>query len=326
MNDHRVDDLLRGSVPSESSEARERARIRLRRAIAQESAASAPRRHRRPLVALVAAVIVAVVSAIVLQITLPPGSGGPGRSAADEIHELGRLSTGQQPLRLGPDDYIYSHILEFRPQSVEGQGGEYILAIKADVESWYAKDGSGGRETTYQEVEFVSPLDRDNWVEAGSPSLPEVGTTDTERFSPGELAIFAMEGLPTDPDNLRTALQNDVVIATGEGDVSMLSSIGSLLGQENLSAELRQALFDVAATIPSVTVRHGVVDDVGRPAVSVTATDASGDTTLFFDQEDARLLGSSGDHPPAEGHPPFTEWRVYLDSSLVSDIGQRPPN
>ena len=59
MNDHMIGELLRaGTYPFESPEARERARMRLRAAIAREEAAPT-RRHRR-LLALVAAAAVAV--------------------------------------------------------------------------------------------------------------------------------------------------------------------------------------------------------------------------------------------------------------------------
>jgi hypothetical protein len=83
-------------------------------------------------------------------------------------------------------------------------------------------------------------------------------------------------------------------------------------------------LFDVAATIPSVTVQYGVEDHAGRPAVSLTATDESGDSTLFFDRSDAQLLGSSFELPAAAGRPVLTQWTVYLDSGVVSKIGERP--
>jgi hypothetical protein len=324
VNDHKIDGLLRGAVPAEATKARERARTRLRAAIGREMAP--PLRRRRRLAPLVAAALLVVGGLLALQIALPPGPGGPRLSAAEEIGKLGRLSLDQRALKLGPDDYLYTHVLEFRSQSYGDQSSEYVLAVKAEVESWYASDGSGARETTYRDVVFASPLDRENWVKAGSPPVPEVGVSDSERFSSGELAIFAVEDLPTDPDDLRTALENDVVIETGGGDVSMLSSIGSLLSQENLSGDLRRALFEVAATIPSVTVQYEVADEAGRAAVAVTASDVSGDTRLFFAESDARLLGSSVDYPPEDGHAPFTEWRVYLDSGLVSDIGQRPPN
>ena len=322
MNDQQLDDLVRGSVPLESLEARERARLRLRAAIAREDVAAM--RRRRRVVGLIAAAVLAMVGILVLQVVLPPGSGGPRLSAAEEIRKLGRVSADQEPLTPGPDGYIYSHYLEQRQQSYGGERNQYIFDVRADVESWLGNDRSGGRDTTIEQVGFVSPLDRENWVKAGSPPPPAVGPTEPERYGPGELAVFAVDQLPTDPVALRNAIEKGDVIGTAPGDVNLLKTIGTLLSQENLSPELRQALFEVAATIPSVTVQYDVKDYVGRSSVVVTATDESGDSKLFFDQSSAQLLGTSVDYPAADGRPAFTEWRAYLDSGIVSQIGDRP--
>jgi hypothetical protein len=161
-------------------------------------------------------------------------------------------------------------------------------------------------------------------MEAGSPPLPQVGPTHPVRYERGELTYFAVESLPTDPEELRSALDKQVGITTEAADVALLSYIGTLLAQENLTPELRQALFDVAATIPSVSVRDDATDHSGRSAVAVTATDVSGETSLFFDRSNAQLLGSSVDYPAADGHAAFTEWHVYLGSGIVSKVGERP--
>jgi hypothetical protein len=320
MNDDKVDQLLRGNVALESPEARERARMRLRAAIAREESSHA--RRRRRFLSLAAAAAAVVVGLLVLQVLLPPGSGGPRLSAAEEIRHLGHLSVAQASIQLGANEYIYRHYLEHSRQSPSDEV-DYNLAETANVESWFANDGSGVRETTLRDVEFESSIDHQNWVNAGSPALPEVGLPKHERFAPGELAFFAVETLPTDPAQLRSALQNDDVIDTGEGDANLLGSIGILLSQENLSPELRQALFEVAASIPSVSVQYGVKDYAGRLAVSVMASDGLVHTILFFDQSDAQLLSTSVASPPADGRPAFTEWTAYLESVIVSRIGDR---
>jgi hypothetical protein len=154
--------------------------------------------------------------------------------------------------------------------------------------------------------------------------LPEIGLTKTEPYSSKGLPYYKVDTLPTDPTELRIALEKGDVIETGQGDANLLVAIGILLSQDTLSPELRAALFELAASIPSVSVEYGVKDFVGRPAVSVMASDGSVDTKLFFDQVDARLLGYSVDTPPAEGRPAFTDSTVYLDFGIVSKIGERP--
>ena len=321
MNDHMIDELLRGNVPFDSPEARERARMRLRAAIAREEAAPT-RRHRR-LLALVAAAAVAVVGLLVLQVVLPPGSGGPRLSAAEEVRHLGRLSTALETVPVGPNDYVYSHILEYARQTPSDEG-DYDVAVTMDLETWVAMDGSGARETTLRQADLASPADRQKWLDAGSPPLPEVGVTTPERFSSKGLPYYAVETLPTDPTALRKALDSGDVIETGEGDANLLVAIGILLSQDTLSTELRAALFELAASIPSVSVEYGVKDYEGRTAVSVMASDGSVDTKLFFDESDAKLLSTSVSLPPADGRPAFTAWTVYLGSGVVSKIGARP--
>ncbi len=266
-----------------------------------------------------------VAAILVLQVVLPPGSGGPGLSAAQEIRRLGRLSVANEPtIALGPSQYVYVQTLDWTKQAQGDLSIEYDIAVEAKTEFWIAKDGSGRRDTTLQQVNFVSELDRDNWVQLGSPPLPQVGDTDQARYAPGDLHFFTVEGLPTDPEELRRVLEKGNVIDIGDGAVNVLSSIGSLLSQENLSPELRLALFEVAATTPGISVQYDVTDPQGRPAVSITATDVSGDTKVFLDQSDGRLLAFSVDYPAGEGHAAFTEWHVYLESGIVSKIGERP--
>jgi hypothetical protein len=161
-------------------------------------------------------------------------------------------------------------------------------------------------------------------LDAGSPALPAVGVTRSDHFVAGDLRYFDIGRLPTNPTDLRGVLEEDPDFAGGEGDANLLVRIGDLLSQENLSPELRQALFEVAAAIPSATVQFGVEDHAGRAAVSVMAPDESAVTTLFFDPSDAELLGTSVVYPPADGRPSFAEWRLYLGSGVVSKIGDRP--
>jgi hypothetical protein len=315
MNDHEIDELLRrGNVLLEDLDARERARVRLRALIAHEEAA--PARRRRRLLGLVAAAAAVVVGLLVLQILLPPGAGGPRLSAAEELRRLGRLSTALKSVGVGPNDYVYSHTLEHAKQTPTDEG-DYNLAVTMEVETWLATDGSGARETTPRQVVLASSVDHQKWLDAGSPPLPEVGKTTPERFSANGLPYYAVETLPTDPTALRNALDSGDVIETGEGDANLLVAIGILLSQDTLSSELREALFEVAASIPSVSVEYGVKDNSGRPAVSVMASDGSVDTKLFFDESDARLLGTSVALPPAEGRPAITGWTVYLVSGIV---------
>jgi hypothetical protein len=318
-----IEEILRGDVRASDPGARERARSRLRATITEEIERSPYRRRSRWTVLAIASAVAA--SIFILQLLLPPGPAGPGLSAAAEIRHMGELSAGRSALPAGPSEFIYQRYEEARPDSgTTMSGSSFFFDVLVVVETWSAADGSGFKETTYKSVEFASPLDRQNWEQAGSPPLVPTKPVHDESEQPGSLAVYDVDSLPTDPDTLRAALADGSVIVPGEGSRNLLSTIGTLLAQGNLSGDLRQALFEVAATIPGISVEHDVVDRHERAAVAVTATDGSTQIRLFFDPADAGFLGREITHPPEGVHPETIEWRAYLESGVVSSIGERP--
>jgi hypothetical protein len=318
-----IEEILRGDVHASDPGARERARSRLRATITEETDRSPHRKRSRWTVLAIASAVAA--SLLVLQLLLPPGPAGPVLSAAAEIRHLGELSAGRSVLPAGPSEFIYQRYEEARPDSgTTMSGSSFFFDVRAVVETWSAADGSGYKETTYEQVEFASPLDRENWKEAGSPQLMPTGPVGHDTSKPGSLAFYAVDDLPTDPDALRAALTDGSVIVPGEGSRNLLSTIGTLLAQGNLAGDLRQALFEVAATISGVTIEHNVLDPRQRTATAVTATDGPIQTRLLFDPTDASLLGWEFTHPPDGDHAGAIEWRAYVESAVVSDVGERP--
>ena len=316
MNEDRIDALLRGHVPAIDEAAEERARRRLRAAIDRELA---PVRDRGGKIVWAVAVAALVSVLVGLQILLPPGPGGPARGAAEEIRRLGQISRAQPVVVAGRSDYFYRRYEQLGVEAGGSSESEYNLSVRVSVESWLRSDGSGARATTYKQVGFVSSLDRENWLQEGGP-IPATGDVKTERFQEGGLSVYPVEDLPSDPNALRRVIDGGSVITPGEGSAGLLSTIGLLLAQQDLSPDLRQGLFEVAATIPDVSVQADALDPIGRIAEAVIATDASGDFTLYFDPSDARILGWSSDHLAYQGHPAYTEWVVYLDADVVRRI------
>jgi hypothetical protein len=321
----RIEELLRGDVPAEDPTARERARVRLRAIIGFENVRP-PARRRPRLVAFAAASLAAAVVLLVLQLLLPVGPAGPRLSAAAEVRQLGRLSSQQTSLEVNDSEYLYRREEEVGPEGhiFVVESTQYNLRIHAIVERWIASDGAGRTRTTYQSVDFASAEDRQAWRAGGSPELPTMGKPIDEDYATGGLRHYEVEDLPTEPADLELALAQGHVIAEAPGDANRLSTIGILLAQGDASSDLRQALFEVAAGIPGVVVDNEASDPVGRPAVSVSVTDASGETQLFFDPIDASLLGSTRSHPATDEGPASTEWHAYRAWGVVSDVGDRP--
>ncbi len=324
MTSDRIEDLLRGDVPARDPAARERARVRLRAAMAL--AESPPRRRSRWL-AYAAASSVAAVLLVLLQLMLPPlGPAGPRLSAAAEVRQLGVLSSRQTSLQIGASDYLYrreEQILHVGNEAIGVGTTSYTLQIHAIVESWITSDGSGQIRTLYRSVDFVSEEDRLAWEAAGSPPLPPIGEPIEEDSASGGRKLYAVEALPTQPAPLEQALDEGKIIATAAGDANRLSTIGTLLAQGNASPDLRRALFEVAAEIPGVVVTQQATDPLGRAAVWVSASDSDGETRLYFDPIDASLLASTRSHP-ADSGAAGPAWHMYLESGVVSAIGEQP--
>jgi hypothetical protein len=321
----RIEELLRGDVPPEDPVARERARARLRATIGHEHVQS-PVRRRLRLAAFAAASLAAAVVLLVLQLLLPIGPAGPRLSAAAEIRQLGRISSQQTSLEVNDSEFLYRREEEDGPEgyTLIEANIEYALRIHAIVERWTASDGSGETRISYQSVDFASVEDRQSWRAAGSPELPAIGTPIEEDYTKGGLPFYAVEELPTQPDTLERALAEGQAIAPAPGNANRLSTIGTLLAQGNASPALRQALFEVAAGIPGVVVDQQATDPIGRAAISVSVTDTSGETRLFFDPIDASLLGSLRSHPATDEGSGSMEWQAYRAWGVASTLGERP--
>jgi hypothetical protein len=155
------------------------------------------------------------------------------------------------------------------------------------------------------------------------PSIPKAGEVDWTPYGKSDLPYYPVQGLPTDPDALRTALTDGSVIEAAPGDLNLLSTIGTLLSQEEVPSDLRHALFEVAASIPMVGVELDVLDPLGRAAVVISFSDDSGTTRLYFDPDDARFLGRSESLSASGEFSSVVSWRAYLARGVVSDIGER---
>jgi hypothetical protein len=226
----------------------------------------------------------------------------------------------------GPSDFVYQR-MEVQTQKVTHlltSGSSFALDIHATVESWLATDGSGRVVTTYTSVSFASDQDRAVWEDNGKPAIPSTGDVVQEPYLKSGLAYYPIDKLPTDPTALRAALNDGSVIEPAPGDLNLLSTIGTLLSQEDVPSDLRHALFEVAASIPTVGVEHDVLDPIGRQAVAISFVDDAGATRLFFDPTDAKFLGRSETFVSEGGGPGVIDWSAYLERGVVSDLGERP--
>ena len=201
MDSAYLEGLLRGDVSATDTDARERARLRLRAAIAEESLPLRPPHQRRRRWVLAAA-SASLALVLLLVEALLPGGAGPPRGAASEIRQLGTLAARQEPLPVGPSDFIYQRMEVQRQQITQllTSGSSFTLDIRANIESWLATDGSGKVLTTYETVSFASDEDRAVWEQAGKPEMRQDWRRDPGAIQPIRSLLRPGEATSDRPD------------------------------------------------------------------------------------------------------------------------------
>lgn len=201
----------------------------------------------------------------------------------------------------------------------------YSLLIHATREVWIASDGSGYIREVTEQPQFMGERDRRRWIAAGQPTVGP--GADLKRFGQGELYYEDLSGLPTDPDDLYEVVSERARGSENSHDAEMLTIIGDLLHETVAPPELRQALYEVAARIPSIKLVGPTTDSAGRTGTVVAITsDDSGSLTrteLVFDEETSKLLGKRHvllervawvDHEP----PTIVASTLYLSGNVSS--------
>jgi hypothetical protein len=212
-----------------------------------------------------------VAAAVVLLLVVLPTSVGPSKASA----ALSRLASkaATVPTSLNPGQYAYTEVevTESTPAATE----------TATVQTWVAADGSGRRVTT------TGPT---------PPAVPSNEPTTIETFGPGTgsevngpIPIYDVSGLPTDPSALAQILNNENpgaqslgTLPTGIKSLNYVSSCSSaacslferavaLLQDPDVgdSPAVRQALFQVLATVPGVQLLGTTTDQSGQSGVGM---------------------------------------------------------
>jgi hypothetical protein len=209
------------------------------------------------------------------------------------------VGTGWQPTRslaLRPGEYFY-----LRVESVHlGDDGHV-----RDEETWWALDGSG-------EV-------RNRSTRQDKYPYPPSGIYEESDFP---IWLRHVQGLSTDASVLAGQLREDPW-NWGDGPESerLWDLIGFLLLETpSATPELRAALFAVASGIDGVTATESDADPIGRPAISLSFSDAKDGITwtMYFDRGTHQAMAwAFRYHRGGEG------W-VSLGSGIVGSSGVRP--
>jgi hypothetical protein len=316
-------------APETDDAAKARAWARLQREIASEEpfrtrATPTPisDRDRRPLprrrYAVLAGIAAAIAFiAIVLQVVLPSGSGGPQVSAASELRRLADLAATIQPVGPGTG-FLYTDVESEGIGSGEDltSGLSWDLLVRERLQTWVTADGSGRQVTTVERVDFASPADRTRWIRAGRPALP---TSAVDRYGPQGLPLFDVASLPSDPKGLRRAIHAGHVIEEAPGPLGIFTGIGDLLAQPNTPPDVRRGLLELAAETPGITLEPGITDPLGRPGEGFTFRVEPSTETLIIDPGTARVLATVRVDPQGR-----TSWSAYVADAAVPTATTTP--
>ena len=314
-------------APEADDAAKARAWARLQREIASEqpsrtSPAPLSQRDRRPPPRRRHAVLLGIAAAmafiaIVLQVVLPSGSGGPAVSAASELRRLADLAATIQPVRPGTG-FLYTDVESEGIGSGEDvtSGLSWDFFVRERLQTWVSADGAGRQVTTVSRVDFASPADRTRWVRAGRPPLP---TSRFERYGPGGLAIFHVASLPSDPKELRKAIHAGHVIEEPPGPLGIFTGIGDLLAQPNTPPDVRRGLLELAAEIPGITLEPGITDPLGRPGEGFAFQVEPSMETLIIDPGTAHVLATIRVDPQGR-----RSWSAYVRDAAVPTATTAP--
>lgn len=248
------------------------------------------------------AVACAAAAVIVLVVLLTASSGPFSSKASAALNRLAAQAATAQPTSLAPGQYAYTEGERPVMTSVGTlkPGGPSITEyFTGTVQTWVAADGSGRQVTTTDPTpHFYTAADRAAWVAEGSPPgvIPPNQLTTVQTFGPntasevnGPTPLYDVTGLPTDPSVLSQLLNNenqgdqslgtlpvgikslDFASSCATAACTLFERAAALLQGPDIGATpaLRQALFQVLATVPGVEDRGITTDPSGQSGIEL---------------------------------------------------------
>jgi hypothetical protein len=299
----------------------------------------APRAHRRSgravgRVALATAGAVAAAT-LLLVVLLPGPPGSPARptgAAAATFGRLARVAGSQPPSSTpAPGQYQYTESQAAYEDCVATTTSSYCYLMPQQRQIWIGTDGSGRILEAFGTPSFLSAVDHDAWLDAGSPTLTS-GPSDTT-FARGGLTDGPtnLSSLPVDPNVLAAELSGRKIEGGPPGPAEDFVQIGDLLRETDASPVLRAALFEVAEQIPGVKVLGNTSDHAGRTGIGVARVGEDGVEQIYvFDPNTSALLGEetiatrAGAGGPGIAAGTVLGWAAYLRSGVVDSVSDTP--
>jgi hypothetical protein len=190
-------------------------------------------------------------------------------------------------------------------------------------EIWQGPEG-GRLVETGGPPRFLGERDRKRWIAAGRPKLTgwRSGTTPLPAQEPSTL--------PTDPDDLFSAIEEEARGHSEGTNRQMFTRVADYLRETNIRPAHRAALYEVAARIPGVEYVGPTRDSAGRRGVAVAMENPEDGIrhTLVIDPRTGTLLAEQ-QVTLADNYYGYPEGTVvghstYLVTAMVEAVGSRP--
>jgi hypothetical protein len=325
---------------------------------------ASPTRSRRGLLALAGAGAIAVVVGILI-LSSGRTAQSAAAEILHQTAAVAVSGEGSPTLRAGPGQYYFSKRkeLEFKgwypgsyevPEGRATRPGGFSALVPSESEWWTSPEGGSRVRQTIGTPQFLSSAEQGRWEEAGSPlpsnfeparqaELQRLASGSGERFlemrrgvldveypkpndaTNPELVYPDLSGVPTDPAELRLAIQNHQVpgvsyeLGKPLGTQETIEDLGGLLSHPNASPALRAAAFNALAELPGAELKRDTIDLVGRTGYAIGYSERHGlRIELIFDPQTSMSLGERVVLADPEQDP--EEWRGYEAGLTIRDV------
>jgi hypothetical protein len=237
--------------------------------------------------AAVAAVAVTVVPGLSSQ---RPAPGHPSPAHSTAVTAAFVLREAAKAARADPQQEGWPHAAYWHAAAIEVRDGK---TFHRDI--WIAHNGDAVLEDggVAPGLQRISP--------AGS-GFGHLGN------KPGWLTWDEIYALPTDPAKLGPLLTRDSIgLVYGSPAKNLWSTVLGLLVETPASPALREALYDVAASIPGVAVNGDYTDALGRTGTALRL----GGQTLVINPANGQLLAWIDAEPGVAGSFPVAYTYTY---------------
>jgi hypothetical protein len=263
---------------------------------------------RRGALALGLAVVAAIAVALAPGRDLAPAPA----TAATVLTQLG-AKVAQAHAQTGR--YAYSKTLSYISQTrTDGKGGEFVIVVPMEGESWVADDGTVISKGVEHEDQATFPTPADKAAYEAAPKFPQRDTPAHEQIGlkVGGLTAEQIRSLPTDPAQLQAAISADP-------DLTTVAAAAQLLDWPLTPQPVRAALYGVLKARPDARLVGTVRDPSGREGVGVQFEDDAWTTLFVFNPATGNLLAtrSYGKHE-AKGRG-TTDWDLTLAQGRSDD-------